>query len=316
VRDGGPYVLSQFIGGMAAVLFLFLAGITFAFQMDGLDKTSPSARLRLKTLLRRAGYILVLAYLFRICNSLFCMPHPPWAVLIKVDILNCMGMAMALLSVLGLWRAVRRPHAAAVAGLAIAAAAPLMSAVNWTGVPIAIRDYLVPNRAMFPLFPWAAYLAFGISAGSILRRLAPERLERSLQWGVLAGFGLIFGAQYFSNIPYSLYEKSDFWTDSPALILIRLGICLVTLAAAYLWTAHAAGPGWSWMQTLGKTSLLVYWVHVMLVYGWIFEGWKGRLSIAATSVMTVAVIAAMVGLGEARLRWKGRKRAAWGTAAG
>ena len=34
VREGGPYVLSQFIGGMAAPLFLFMAGMTLGFP-DG-----------------------------------------------------------------------------------------------------------------------------------------------------------------------------------------------------------------------------------------------------------------------------------------
>ena len=36
LREGGPYVLSQFIGGMAAPLFLFMAGMTLAFQMESL----------------------------------------------------------------------------------------------------------------------------------------------------------------------------------------------------------------------------------------------------------------------------------------
>ena len=38
VRDGGPYVLSQFVGGMAAPLFLFMAGMTIAFQMESLER--------------------------------------------------------------------------------------------------------------------------------------------------------------------------------------------------------------------------------------------------------------------------------------
>ena len=37
-RDGGPYVLSQFVGGMAAPLFLFMAGMTTAFQMESLAR--------------------------------------------------------------------------------------------------------------------------------------------------------------------------------------------------------------------------------------------------------------------------------------
>ena len=38
LRDGGPYVLSQFIGGMAAPLFLFMAGMTSGFQMESLER--------------------------------------------------------------------------------------------------------------------------------------------------------------------------------------------------------------------------------------------------------------------------------------
>ena len=38
LRDGGPYVLSQFVGGMAAPLFLFMAGMTLAFQMESLER--------------------------------------------------------------------------------------------------------------------------------------------------------------------------------------------------------------------------------------------------------------------------------------
>ncbi len=311
LRGGGAYILSQFIGGMGAVLFLFLAGMTFAFLMERLERRGDPAPLRLRVLFRRAGYLFLIAYLFRISNSLFCMPNPPWSVLLKVDILNCMGLAMAVMALCGLAGSRWRIRAATIAGLAIAGASPLISNVDWGGVPGPIRDYLVPNRAMFPFFPWAAYLAFGVAWGTIIRRLAPERLERVLQWSVLAGFGLIFGAQYFSNLPYSLYPKSDFWTDSPSLVLMRVGMVLVAMAAAYLWTEHAAGPGWSWMQALGKTSLMVYWVHVMLVYGWLFEGWKKRLDISQATLLTLAVIVAMIALAEIRLRWKTLPIRAW-----
>ena len=41
----------------------------------------------------------------------------------------------------------------------------------------------------------------------------------------------------------------------------------MTLAGAYLWTEYCSGSRWSWMQAMGKNSLMVYWVHVMIVYG-------------------------------------------------
>ena len=47
LRTQGAYVLSQFVGGMAGVLFLFLAGVTFAFQMERLEQRAQPFRARL-----------------------------------------------------------------------------------------------------------------------------------------------------------------------------------------------------------------------------------------------------------------------------
>ena len=62
LRGGGPYVLSQFIGGMAAPLFLFMAGMTTAFQMESLERREPAPARRWLISLKRAGYILTIAF--------------------------------------------------------------------------------------------------------------------------------------------------------------------------------------------------------------------------------------------------------------
>ena len=113
---------------------------------------------------------------------------------------------------------------------------------------------------------------------------------------------MIAGGQYFSSIPYSIYPKSNFWIDSPALIIIRVGLILAMMAAAYVWTQFGAGGGWSWVEVLGKTSLMVYWVHVVLVYGRPMEHWKKALSIGEAAAVAVGVTALMVALGAVRLR--------------
>jgi peptidoglycan/LPS O-acetylase OafA/YrhL len=114
--------------------------------------------------------------------------------------------------------------------------------------------------------------------------------------------------QYFSNIPYSLYTNSDFWSNSPTLILIRVGICLLLMAGAYLWTDRFAGSGWSWMRTLGKNSLMVYWIHVQLVYSDVLH-LKGTLNIPQTIVAALTVMALMVALSAAWIGWKERRTA-------
>ncbi len=313
LRDGGPYVLSQFVGGMAAPLFLFMAGMTLAFQMESLMRREALPGGRWFKALRRAGYVLGVAFLFRISNWAASFPYGNLGEITKVDILNCMGVAMAALSVAAVFDTKSRIRFAAAAGLLIAAASPVLANLDWTGVPPLVKEYLVPGagRGRFAFFPCASYLGFGIAAGAIVRTTASERFERLMQWAVLIGIALIFGTQYFSNVPYSIYPKSNFWTDSPALILIRTGISLVIMAGAYLWTEYGAAVRWSWMQCIGKNSLMVYWVHVMIVYGNIARPFKRALSIPQAAMATAALTLAMVALSAAWLWWKARRAERW-----
>ena len=316
VREGGPYVLSQFIGGMAAPLFLFMAGMTFAFQLDSLERREPNRWRRWRFSLRRAGYILGIAFLFRFTNWVASLPHSDLGEITKVDILNCMGVGMAAVSLAALFEFKGRVRFAVLVGLAIAAAAPILTNLPWGGTPALLQEYLVPGngRPRFAFFPCASYVGFGLATGAIVKRAAADRLDRLMQWSVAIGFALVFIAQYFSNLPYSIYPKSDFWRDSPALILIRVGIMLLMMACAYLWTEFGMGTTWSWMLCFGKTSLTVYWVHVMLVYGDLAKPFKRALSIPQTVLATLLVMLAMVALAAAWLWWKAR-RAAKATAA-
>src|SRR6185436_6772631 len=125
--QGGPYILTQFIGGMAAPLFLFMAGITFAFQMDSLERREPRPLRRWLAALRRGAYILAIAFAFRLTNFAASLPQADPKEIIKVDILNSMGLGMIVLSAIALLDTVARPRVAALAGLAIAAAAPIVA---------------------------------------------------------------------------------------------------------------------------------------------------------------------------------------------
>lgn len=309
VRNGGVYALAVFVGGMAGPLFLFMAGMTFAFLMERLERKEPRPRRRWLTCLRRAGYIWGIAYLIRLTNWATSWPHAGWEEITRVDILNSMGLAMAAFSVAALSSGGRRIRWVLVAAAGIAAVSPLVANWDWTGVPDVVRQYLEPGygRGHFPFFPCASYIGFGMTAGAAVRLTEAARMDRLMQWAALIGGGAILAGQYVSNLPYAVYPTSNFWTDSPTLIFMRVGISLVLLAGCYTWTTFGAGPGWSWMQCLGRNSLMVYWVHLMLVYGPLTAAFQKRLSIPATALAVVAVTALMVALSVLWQRWKGRK---------
>ncbi len=314
-RPGGPYVLSQFVGGMAAPLFLFMAGMTFGFQMESLERREPDRWQRYLSALKRAGYVMAIAFAFRLSNWVASLPRPDWQEIFKVDILNSMALGMAAFAVIATLNAKDRVRYAIAGGLLVASLAPVAGAWNWNGVPQIVQEYLAPGetRGRFPFFPYASYIGFGLAAGAIVKRTDPLGLDRLMQWFAVIGFALIFSAQYFSNLPFSIYPSVDFWRSSPSLIFIRVGVSLALLCSAYLWTTYGAAARWSWMQALGKTSLLVYWVHIMLVYGNIMKRFKRTMTIPETVLAVCIVILLMVALATARLAWKeraGRKKKA------
>lgn len=296
LRDKGPYVLSQFAGGLAPAIFLFLTGVTMAFRMDSDERRGLSPGARVLSALKRSRYLLVIAFLFRLQLWIFSLPWNPPSVMLKVDVLNCMALAGAALSVMAIFRTIERARLCALLGVIIAAGSPLVLQLDWSGIPALIKNYIAPDYAYFSFFPWAAFFVFGLSAGSVIRLLRDEQMDRAMQWAALFGAALIIGGRYFSDLPYSLYSKSEFWLDSPAMVLMKLGALLWVLPFAFVWTRYAASTGWSVVSQLGTTSLLVYWVHIELVYGRWLGGWKESLDNTQVAALTAVVIILMVGL--------------------
>jgi uncharacterized membrane protein len=298
------YTLSQFVGGMPPAVFLFLTGMTLAFLMESQARRGVNLLGRVVASLKRARYLLAIAFLFRIQLWLTGLPQTQWRDLFRVDILNCMGLAVALLSVLVVCSTVQRAYLGFFVGCMIAGMAPVVSQWDWSAVPSILRSYFAPDYQFFAFFPWAAFVGFGISAGSIVRLLGRDQLERAVQHAAILGFALILGGQYCANLPFSIYPKADFWLNSPVLIAIKLGVILLMLAWAYLWTEYGASREWSWVRQFGTTSLLVYWVHTELVYGrWLYF-WKGSLSVAQACIAAVAVVLLMLALSVIRTNWR------------
>jgi uncharacterized membrane protein len=303
LRDGGPYVMSQFAGGMPPAVFLFLLGVTFAFLMDSQERKGFSAGARLAAAIKRSGYLFAAAFAFRLQLWLFSFDKSPWTDIFRVDILNCMGLALLALSVMAVFRTKERVRLCAVLGVAIAAAAPLVSNIDLSGLPAVVQNYVKPDHTFFGFFPWAAFVAFGMSAGSILRLLKPDEIPATMQWFGWGGLTLAFAAYTLSGMSPSIYSNSDFWLNSPALIFIKLGAVLILLAFAWVWNLRVAATDWSWVRQFGLTSLLVYWVHVELVYGRWFGVFKDRLSVGSTLFATVLTIALMLVLSLIRTNW-------------
>jgi uncharacterized membrane protein len=305
LRDKGPYILSQFLGGLPPAAFLFLTGITFAFLMHRQEKQNLSGWKRIVGALKRSRYLFLLAFLFRIQLYLFGFPTSPASELLRVDILNCMGFAMLVLAPMAVFTTRERVRLCIVLGLVISGLSPVVSMIDGASLPEIVRSYIFPSLTSFGFFPWAAFLAFGMAAGSAIRITKQEDLGRAMLWTMGIGLGVVAIARYFGDLPYSIYSKSDYWLNSPAMTLTKLGVVLILLAVAYLWIhAGIESEKWSLFRQLGTTSLLVYWVHIEIVYGRWFGIWKEDLSVGEVAAFTIILIALMTVLSLLRTRYR------------
>ncbi len=169
-------MIAQSIGGLAAPLFLFIAGIMTGFRIDKRDGQGCGPLASMLDIWTRSAYILCIAELILFQQYVSQWSFGNWRYLLRVDILNCMALAIAVSGIVALGAAPKRPGMALFLGAVIAGLAPVACGIDWNRTPTLLRDYLIPGPHRFAFFPQAAYVPFGMAAGFALRRAG----ERSL----------------------------------------------------------------------------------------------------------------------------------------
>jgi uncharacterized membrane protein len=331
-RSGSFYRWSQLGGTLPAPLFLFLAGVAVALVIDRkLRKDVPPGRIARETI-RRGAEILGLGLLFRVQEWALGQPKAPWTDLMRVDILNEIGVSIMLLGV-AFWVAKTR-RKAVFAGVSGAVAISFLTPFLWTTwqprwLPWFLETYIngvhiygKPQHYLFPIFPWAGFAFAGLAAGMVLMTIGREHPGWTHAGFGAAGAGMFGLALLFHSLPVRAYPVEDFWHTSPNFFLARVGVLMAIVALSFAWCQWGLGlgrrlalgwngGGFSPLVQMGTTSLIVYWVHIEFVYGRLSILPKHGSSIAMASAGLASIFVAMVMLSLARTRFKGRGAAIW-----
>lgn len=338
---GGParnstfFMWSQLGGTFPAPLFLFLAGISVALIADRmLQKNATPAELGKKVILRGAE-ILGLGLLFRFQEYAIAWGWAPWTDLLRVDVLNTIGISIMLMGAM-CWIALAPNRAAADPGsgdsnsrigiiaISILAAASISALTPplWTTwrprfLPWELESYIngvhnlgTPQSWLFPVFPWTGFAFAGLALGFLL---LSDYARQKGAWiflaSGLAGVLLIFAAKFVDSHGWQLYTLYDYWHTSPSFFALRVGMLLALVLLAYAWCRWGLGQvGFSPLIQLGKTSLLVYWVHIELVYGRFHILRPRSQTILAASFGLLTIFLLMLGLSLLRTTWSSSRR--------
>ncbi|HEY7095698.1 MAG TPA: heparan-alpha-glucosaminide N-acetyltransferase domain-containing protein [Terriglobales bacterium] len=322
------FMWSQLGGTLPAPLFLFLAGISMSLVINKLTRKQASPSDIARTTIRRGAEILGLGLLFRVQEYVIAFPWAPWTDLLRVDVLNTIGISMMLMGCLA-WAVLSFTHvapkaiiAAAIgASLAISLLTPLLWMtwrLRWLPWPIesyinGVHNLGEPQAWLFPIFPWTAFAFAGLAVGFYL---LSDSARNAGGWAfalcVAMGVGLLFLSRWLDARPRQLYPVYDYWHTSPNFFLFRVGLLLLILGAVYAWVRWGAAQwGFSPLIQLGQTSLLVYWVHIEFVYGRLSILHKKSNSIFMASIGLLIIFLAMLLLSMLRTRYKGRGSELW-----
>ncbi len=296
----------NYVNGLVAPSFMMCAGFSLVLSTFRADGTLRP----FKDSFKRYLFILACAYALHAPGltlaewTVLATPHK-WRELFKIDVMQCIVYSLFILQ--GLARALRRPRAFAFVALGLAIYIPLVSPYLWAhgmadGLWLPVRGLFNGNvdrgvQALFPLFPWLAFVSFGAFLGGMYRLARQDHEEGGKAawtegrfllalftlgfvlwlWGSHAKEGWLWKGTWVQDSTTKAWLLDGQWnwdelknlhnTTLPS-VADRLGwICMGGAALGFIEGMRRHFRGENWIAASSKESLLLYLLHLNLIFG-------------------------------------------------
>ena len=204
-------------------------------------------------LIRRGAEIFGLGLLFRVQEFVLWQPVAPWTDLLRVDVLNLIGLSIMLMGAV-CWIA-QGATANAILAAAVALGTSLATPLLWTTwqpdwLPWYVESYIngvhtynIPQAWLFPIFPWTAFAFAGLAIGFLLfsdwAAKNPARTAALLRrW---RAWRSVCFHRWLDALPLQLYPVYDYWHTSPNFFLARVGLVLIVICVGVCVVPMGAG---------------------------------------------------------------------------
>lgn len=276
-----------FINGLVAPSFTFASGLAWAITTRRKLNDYISFGPPLFKQLRRLLFVVFIGYLlhtpkFNFDQILHETTELSWQIFFQADVLQCIGVSLLIMQVLLLVLKNERRLYGTLAALTllVAVVSPIVWGIDWRNyLPLPISGYMngmhFNSFPGFPLFPWAAFL-FGGAVFGYAYLEAKEAGKKALasfnEVGMMKRLLLIAPAMMlFSALIEPLaartYPSYDYGLSSPSFFLLRLGIVLLLAVGMFFYERWRTVSPKSLVTLVGRESLIVYSIHLLLIYG-------------------------------------------------
>ena len=279
---------SMKLSGMIAPVFMFLAGISIGLIAKRTASSPEATKTAKYRVFKRGLQLWLIGYGLHLVFYILSGHLNNWTRILKVDILHCIGLTMAVTP----WLAWPK-HRLNIPALLIFIGAPLLSMLMYRlpitdHVPIGIAAYVtIPSKlSLFPIIPYTAWIMLGLFIAPLFNHALNSRNSERLFW-----IGLILGAIAMWCIgrwlKWGYYSLSlDRWgTDTPQVKGVLhffwlkgafvLGTFAIFRIAALLFDRLKP----TFFVCFGKESLFAYCLHLFVVYPILGSYFKKSLSV-------------------------------------
>ena len=305
------YNIWYFLRGMTAPIFMFTAGTTFTYLFKSVKKPFEE-NYRVKKGFRRVLLLLFIGYILRYPSwtivDLSEVTVEAWQTFFIVDVLQLIGLSLLLLLLILFITEkfkLNFTFTFIISAALIFFASPYMENISWNSyLPAPIAAYLYSGSgSLFPLFPWAGYVISGAVLGSFLAQ-NPLVFKSSRFSKLLLIFGTAFSlVALFSYLILQAYGIENINPQAaPNTIFFRMGfVLLLTAVVSYISLRVEKIP--HLIILVGRNTLLIYVVHLIILYGSIwtpglkilwgesFSGWQSfYAALIMLSLMMIMVL--------------------------
>jgi len=307
IKESGWFTYLNFINGLVAPSFLFVSGLVFVLSLQkSVDELRKFGKVFWKkigriVLILIAGYSLHLPHfsLKKIFNN------PTQQVLndlFMVDVLQCIavGLFFLLLARMVFKNEKQFYLFVFISIIIVFIVSPIAWKTDFTQfLPFGIASYLNRmNGSLFPVLPWFNFIFAGALTSKYYITAREKNEERIFNKHLLiVGAILFLGSLLLLSYVLPLNIKGII--PNPFFFLERLGIVLILLAGCWYYlqisTKHVG-----FILDVSRESLLVYWLHLQLIYRNIFGGeslvsmFGNKLTLIEAIIVTIILAVLMI----------------------
>ncbi|MCX8124010.1 MAG: DUF1624 domain-containing protein [Spirochaetes bacterium] len=271
------YHIINFINGLVAPIFIFLSG--YSFILANFNKRAELIqlssfffkRLGRIVLIILTGYSLHIPY-FSLKNISIYASDAELKAFYNVDVLQCIGVGLLVLLILRM--AIKNDifylKTITILGLLIVFLTPYVWKTDfsrWLPLPLA-SYYNEMHGSLFPIFPWHGFLLLGASL-AIINANNTHTITIMNHMQVIAAVAFSIAGIIFMH--YRSKDPSYNVKVCPIFFFTRLAIVTVLLKSSAVYLASKNSLPEIFCD-FGKESLLVYWLHLQILYRHFFNG--------------------------------------------